>query len=71
MIETCEQEEAERQSLKALVEKGATANVQEKLSLCASVSASVKWGELGLPLSTLQLGIPASSSETVRHMGRG
>lgn len=44
--------------------------MQEKLSLCASVSASVKWGELHLPLSTLQAGIPVSGSETVRHVAR-
>lgn len=66
MAGPCEQEEAERQS-ERLAEKGATADVQEKLSLCASVWASVKWGERHLPPSTLQA---VSGSEPARHVGR-
>lgn len=45
--------------------------MQEKPSRCASVCASVQWGELRSPLSTLQVGIPARGSDTVRHLGRG
>lgn len=71
MAGPCEREETEKQSLTTLVEKGATANVQEKPSLCASGSASEKWGELGLPLSVLQVGIPVSGSEAVRPLERG